>query len=283
MTAKLEYAGLEGHPRAGGGGLEDERDRAAGERARGERLGLEDRRPIEQLIQLSGAELCSGEEVARQAQQCTFPVSVRLRVLSWTLGPGNARWQELAAALAGWEWDVALLRHLPSRWALPVATALDSEFRCTPPSAGRDSLLRRLLSASPQSAERSGSDAVLARRDRVVAEWPVDRRRPTRAGIHAARLACGLWMGNLPDQDLDTDDVRALLTQARGDAVALAGPSRAGSDERDGMTDLDEVAQGGGDRLWATRDLVPVSATEVLAGGAVRGHPPLAITLERRF
>ncbi|MEO6858230.1 MAG: hypothetical protein ABI323_06540 [Solirubrobacteraceae bacterium] len=208
---------------------------------------------------------------------------MRLRVLSWTLRPGNARSQDLAAALAGWEWDVALLRHLPSQWALPVATALDSEFRCTPRSAGRDSLLRRLLSASPQRVDGSGSDAILARRDRVVAEWPVDRRRPTRTGIHAARLACGLWIGNLRDQDLGTDDVRALLTEASGDAVALAGPSRADSGEHDAMTGLDEVAQGGGDTLWATRDLVPVSGTEVLAGGAVRGHPPLAITLERRF
>jgi hypothetical protein len=42
------------------------------------------------------------------------------------------------------------------------------------------------------------------------------------------------------------------------------------------------VAGGGGDVISATPDLIPVTDVEVLAGGAVRGNPPLAVTLEHR-
>ncbi len=154
-------------------------------------------------IELGAAELGSGEEVGtrvtRQAGQCTFSGDVRLRVLSWSLGHATARWQDLAAALSGWEWDVALLRHLPPRWPVPVATALDAEFRCAPRPGGGGSMLSRLLAVrrDAEAGARVGTAVILARRDRLVAQWPADPRHSPRVGAHAARLACGIWVGNL--------------------------------------------------------------------------------------
>ncbi|HEY2006001.1 MAG TPA: hypothetical protein VGG87_06100 [Solirubrobacteraceae bacterium] len=220
---------------------------------------------------------------------------LRLRVLSWNLGPENARWQDLAAVLSGWDWDVAALRGLPPRWPLPLSKSLDAEFRYAPADREDASWLRRLVSGGPVPLVRSPAgpvDAIMARRDRIVSEWPADDRRLRQAGVHVARLACGIWVGNR--QGTGDDLVGELAAAIGSEALALAGPRGAtGIDALVGLAgaesptespglSLIEVASGGEDVISATPDLIPVTDAEVLAGGAVRGNPPLAVTLEHR-
>ena len=71
VAAQLDDAGLERRARTGRGVLEDERDGAAAQDVGRVRLGLELERAVEQRGQLARRQLGSGEEVARQAAQCT--------------------------------------------------------------------------------------------------------------------------------------------------------------------------------------------------------------------
>lgn len=242
---------------------------------------------MKQRGKLAAAEFGSGEEVARQARECTLsPELLRLRVLSWRLSPGHARWPELAALLGGWEWDVAALRGLPRRWPAPLARALDAEFRCAPAHADGNwggSWLRRLLSSErlPAGPATTAGDAIVARRDRIASEWPPAARRAPRTGLHMARLACGIWVGNQhggepgqPDRELSTvigDDEALVVTGARA-GMTIDLPGRP----------LAVVADDGEDAIWATTDLVPVAPAKVLAGGAAGGRPPFAVTLKQR-
>jgi hypothetical protein len=214
---------------------------------------------------------------------------LRLRVLSWNLGPENARWQDLAAVLSGWEWDVAALRGLPPRWPLPVSKILDAEFRYASAGTQERSRLRRVLSWGPVPLARSRGgpvDAIMARRDRIVSEWPADDRRLRAAGVHVARLACGIWVGNQQgagDPGSPGDELAAAIGS---EALVLAGPRATTAVDRPAEASLGpaliEVASGGEDAIWATADLLPVAKPEVLAGGAVSGNPPVAVTLEHR-
>src|SRR3954469_9435978 len=72
---------------------------------------------------------------------------MNLRVLSWNLYHGRAvppagrpLLDEFAAALAGWEWDVALLQEVPPWWPGPLAAAAGASARMALTS--RNSCLR---------------------------------------------------------------------------------------------------------------------------------------------
>ena len=85
VAAELVDAGLHRRARARRGVLEQQRDRAALEHARGGGLGLQLERAVEQGVQLVGAELLAGEEVARQVR--TVPSTHAL-----TPAPRCSRW-----------------------------------------------------------------------------------------------------------------------------------------------------------------------------------------------
>ena len=68
VAAQLDDAGLHRRARARRGVLEQQRDRAVLEHARGGGLGLELERAVEQAVELRGGELLAGEEVARQVR-----------------------------------------------------------------------------------------------------------------------------------------------------------------------------------------------------------------------
>ena len=60
--------------------------------------------------------------------------SVRMRVLTWNLyggravpAAGRSLQAEFAAALAGWEWDVALLQEIPPWWPPELAQVTGAE------------------------------------------------------------------------------------------------------------------------------------------------------------
>jgi hypothetical protein len=76
VAAELDDARFEGDAGARRGLLEDERDHAVLQRARGARRRLQVGGALQQGFELIGAELGAGEEVARQGredtEQCSY-------------------------------------------------------------------------------------------------------------------------------------------------------------------------------------------------------------------
>ena len=135
VAAQLVHPRLERDPRARGGLVEHERHALALERARGEPIGLELDRAVDEPLELVGRKLLAGQEMPRQ-----------IRVLSWNLyhgrdfppDPALSTWrsrllriternathaqvnrsllEEFGRVLNGFEWDVALLQEAPPRW-----------------------------------------------------------------------------------------------------------------------------------------------------------------------
>jgi endonuclease/exonuclease/phosphatase family metal-dependent hydrolase len=68
-------------------------------------------------------------------------VARAILVLTWNLFHGRAQPRagaplaaQFAAALAGWEWDVAMLQEVPPWWPEPLAGAAGAEVRWAPTS-----------------------------------------------------------------------------------------------------------------------------------------------------
>src|SRR4051794_38320870 len=133
---------------------------------------------------------------------------MRLRTLTWNLfhgrscpGAGRELRSEFAAALASWEWDVAMLQEVPPWWPPILAAELGAEQRMVLTSRNALLPLRRAVAVRRPDLIKSnggGSNAILARRDRIV-DHRARRlcRWPERRVMHAVHLACGLWIANL--------------------------------------------------------------------------------------
>src|SRR3954452_17666555 len=150
-----------------------------------------------------------------------------MRVLTWNLFHGRARppagrslEREFAAALASWEWDVALLQEVPPWW--PARLAAEHDVALT----SRNALLplRRALAERRPDLMRSGggsANAILVRGEHIAARA---RRRlrlwPERRVVHAVRLAAsGLWVANLHAQVHSQARAAADLAGAAGAVV----------------------------------------------------------------
>src|SRR5215831_12714671 len=104
---------------------------------------------------------------------------MRLRVLTWNLMHGRAQpparrdlRQEFTAALAGWDWDVALLQEVPPWWPPALAADLGAEHRMVLTSRNGLLSVRRAIATRWPDLIRSnggGANAILALRDRIVA------------------------------------------------------------------------------------------------------------------
>ncbi|HZU40348.1 MAG TPA: endonuclease/exonuclease/phosphatase family protein [Solirubrobacteraceae bacterium] len=222
-----------------------------------------------------------------------------VRVLTWNLKHGRAdpsagRYLlvEFATALAGWEWDVALLQEVPPWWPPALARAAgDDGRRCearavlTSRNAGLP--LRRALATRWPDLMKSnggGANAILVRagavsehRTRMLRRWP-ERRR-----LHAVRLEMGLWVGNLhATAHHDTwalrDDglaARTLLEWAGGAPCVLGGDFNLRALTLEGL----EYAGGHDvDHVFA-RGLVAAGPAQVLVRGQLSDHAPVAVTL----
>jgi endonuclease/exonuclease/phosphatase family metal-dependent hydrolase len=236
--------------------------------------------------------------VAWHAAQCTFRVDLVLRVLTWNLfhgrsvpGAGRDLCAEFTAALAGWEWDVALLQEVPPWWPAAFALALGCEQRSVLTSRNGLLALRRFAARRAPDLMRSGGggcNAILARSDRIVAERSVQLcRHPERRVAHGVALACGLWVTNLhatahdsgaAERDLGSA-VAATVSWARETrtAVVLGGDLNLRAVSVDGLTvvgssDVDHVLIGQG--------LSTVGEARVLERGTLSDHAPLAVGVE---
>src|SRR5437868_11722044 len=117
---------------------------------------------------------------------------------------GHDLLDEFATALAGWEWDLALLQEVPPWWPEAFVAALGGGAQYRRVLTSRNALLplRRAVAERWPDAIKSnggGANAILVRGD-VVVQHAIRRLAiwPERRWVHGARLHhAGLWVANL--------------------------------------------------------------------------------------
>jgi endonuclease/exonuclease/phosphatase family metal-dependent hydrolase len=219
---------------------------------------------------------------------------MRLRVLTWNLmhgrsvpSAGRDLQAEFADALAGWEWDVALLQEVPPWWPPMLAQRVEAEHRMVLTSRNQLLALRRAIAVRWPDAIKSnggGANAILARSDRIVAQRAVQLcRAPERRWVHGVKLSCGVWVANLHATAHNTAaawrDGRAAAAAATawaaGSPLALGGDFNLRQPEFDGLT---RVASRDVDHLFVA-GLRAQGEAQVLDRGRLSDHPPLVATL----
>jgi endonuclease/exonuclease/phosphatase family metal-dependent hydrolase len=168
-----------------------------------------------------------------------------MKILTWNLFHGRAgagRTDPVAtreaffAALAGWDWDVALLQEVPPWWPRPLAERCGASMRMVLTSRNELLALRRLAAERWPDLIKSnggGANAILARGGPIAEHRRVRLRRlPERRWMHAVRLgASGPWVGNLhaqtqprprPERDIARAGA-ALTAWAGAEAPAVLG------------------------------------------------------------
>lgn len=222
---------------------------------------------------------------------------MRLRVLTWNLMHGRARPSagrdlrpEFTAALTGWEWDVALLQEVPPWWPAPLAADLHAEYRMVLTSRNGLLAARRAIATRWPDLIKSnggGANAILARQDRIIAHnTRLLRRYPERRWLHSARLACGIWVGNLhasagdPARAAEDGELARITAQAWAgrEPLVLGGDFNQRQFELDGLV---RVAQRDVDHVFIGPGMRAVREFEVLDRGPLSDHPPLVATVER--
>ncbi len=244
-----------------------------------------------------------------------------MRVLTWNLFHGRSLPEtrrsllpEFAAALGGWDWDVALLQEVPPWWPPALARASGADWARTVLTSRNQLLgLRRavasrrpdLLKSGGGGANailvRSGAGVVMDHRRLVLTRRP--ERRVAQAvalrGGAAARLGDGeeLWIANLhatqaiPVARSRADGRKAarwLRDLAGGEACILGGDLNDRSPDLPGFT---VVASRSVDHVLVGRGLRGDDAGHTLRRARtidehtrrLSDHPPLRVTLERRL
>jgi endonuclease/exonuclease/phosphatase family metal-dependent hydrolase len=226
---------------------------------------------------------------------------VRLRALTWNLMHGRSQppagrdlLDDFAAALAGWEWDVALLQEVPPWWPEALAARLGAGAQHASVLTSRNELLplRRALAVRWPDAIKSGgggANAMLVRgaelriaehRTLLLCRWP-ERRR-----LHCVRLVGGgreLWVGNLhatvhddPAARRESEHARvAMVRWAAGAPLVLGGDFNVRGLALAGLVtaathDVDYIFVAG---------LETVGEAKVLDRGTLSDHAPVAVGL----
>lgn len=213
-----------------------------------------------------------------------------MRVLTWNLLHGRAvppagrdLFDEFARALAGWEWDVALLQEVPPWWAPALGERLRADQRLV--LSSRNALLgvRRAVAVRwPDVIKSNGGganallvrgDVILEHRTRRLCSWP------ERRWVHGVRLRdTGGCVANLHGGGTIRDAHRAAES-----ALAWAGdaPVVLGGDFNIRQLTLDgfQYAGGHGVDLVFARGLTPAGEAEVLDRGALSDHAPVRVLL----
>jgi endonuclease/exonuclease/phosphatase family metal-dependent hydrolase len=219
-----------------------------------------------------------------------------VRVLTWNLYHGRSRpaaersrLGDFAHALAGWEWDVALLQEVPPWWPPALAAAAGAEQRTRLTS--RNALLgaRRAIAVRDPDAIKAnggGANAILVR-GQGIAEHREQRLTlwPERRWAHGVRLADGTWVVNLHASTHPDDRTRADCARAGAAALAWAGgaPLVLGGDLNLRRPQLPGFAHAAGHYVdhVLVRGLAAAGPAEVLERGALSDHAPVAVALTR--
>jgi endonuclease/exonuclease/phosphatase family metal-dependent hydrolase len=228
-----------------------------------------------------------------RARECTL-AAMSLRVLTWNLLHGRAdppagRYllDEFTAALAGWEWDAALLQEVPPWWPPLLAERLGADHRLVLTSRNSALPLRRALATRwPDLIKSSGggANAILVRGDSIVCHRTLRLRRlPERRQLLGVRLASGVWLGTLHASVRDDAGARGEAATAAQAMLRFAqvGPVVLGGDFNVRSLSLDGFDYAGGydvDHLFG-HGLKPAGPAEVLDRGTLSDHAPVAVTL----
>ena len=214
-----------------------------------------------------------------------------LRVLTWNLFHGRAvppagrdLFDEFAGALAGWEWDVALLQEVPPWWPPVLAPRLDADQRSVLTSRNFALSIRRAIAVRWPDLIKSnggGANTILVRGDAIVEHrWHRLCVWPERRWVHAVRLDhAGVWMANLHGGGLLRDAERAADSLLRW---ADALPAVLGGDFNIHWPVLDGFVHAGGyeaDHVFV-RGMDPAGGgAEVLRRGRLSDHAPVRVVL----
>jgi endonuclease/exonuclease/phosphatase family metal-dependent hydrolase len=217
---------------------------------------------------------------------------MQVRVLTWNLmhgrsvpGSGRDLTAEFARALAGWQWDVALLQEVPPWWPAALSARLGCEYRMVLTSRNALLTLRRAIAVRRPDVIKAGgggANAILARRDRIVGDRAVRLcRLPERRWAHGVQLGGGVWIVNLHatagDPRAAQRDCVTALTSARSwagsDPLVFGGDLNLRGPSFDGVT---LVASRDVDHLFVA-GLEPAGSSEVLDRGTLSDHPPLVV------
>jgi endonuclease/exonuclease/phosphatase family metal-dependent hydrolase len=134
-----------------------------------------------------------------------------LRILTWNLFHGRSKPEtrrsllpEFTAAIAGWEWDIALLQEVLPWWPLELAHASGASMRMALTSRNLLPPLQRLIGERRPDLLKSGAggcNAILVR-GQAIREHRIRRLRllPERRVAHGVLLEDGTWVTNLHAQ-----------------------------------------------------------------------------------
>lgn len=213
-----------------------------------------------------------------------------VRVLTWNLlhgravpGAGRDLFDEFAAAIGGWAWDVALLQEVPPWWPAALAARLRADQRLVLTSRNALLPLRRAIAIRWPDLIKSnggGANAILVRAETIV-EHRVLRlsRLPERRWVHAVRLADGMWIGNLhaaADARQGIRAAEALLEWAGGAPAVLGGDFNVRELTLPGFT---WAGGSGPDHVYVTGGLARVGDAQVPERGGLSDHAPLLVSV----
>jgi endonuclease/exonuclease/phosphatase family metal-dependent hydrolase len=216
-----------------------------------------------------------------------------MRVLTWNLFHGRAvqargrsLHREFAAAVASWEWDVALLQEVPPWWPEDLGRACAASARSARTSRNAIAPLRWLARLQPDLVKSwgGGANAILVRGQAIAEHRAATLRlRPERRVMHAVRLG-DVWVANLhahvrPPDAARADIVRAgaALTGWAGDGPALLGGDFNVKDPV--VAGLRDAGGHGIDRLLV-RGFEPVGR-ELPDGRGLSDHKPVLLEVRR--
>jgi endonuclease/exonuclease/phosphatase family metal-dependent hydrolase len=211
-------------------------------------------------------------------------------VLTWNLfhgralpPAGRALAAEFTAALASWEWDVALLQEVPPWWPPLLARACGATSAAALTSRNELPALRRAVAVRAPDIVKSGgggANAILARgetiaehREHVLRWWP------ERRVVHAVRLAGGAWVANLHAQVHSEAHAQADVTRAAAMARSWAGgaPVILGGDMNTRTPVAGGFTSAGGRKVdhVLVRGLHAVVPARTLPHGRLSDHAPV--------
>jgi endonuclease/exonuclease/phosphatase (EEP) superfamily protein YafD len=219
-----------------------------------------------------------------------------VRVLTWNVFHGRADppagrdlFEDFAALIAGWDWDVALLQEVPPWWPRRLAERARASMRMNVTGRVLLPAAQRALADRWPDVMKSwggGSNAILVRGARI-AEHRECRLRwwPERRWMHAVRVEDGTWLANIhsqtqprerPERDL-ARAARALDAWTQGAPIVFGGDFNLRDPAVPGMTRIggrwvDHVFARGYERTGGER----------LEAGPLSDHAPLLYGLSRR-
>ena len=200
---------------------------------------------------------------------------------------GRSRLDDFAHALAGWEWDVALLQEVPPWWPPELAAAAGAQHRAQLTSRNWLLPLRRLISDRNPDILKSnggGANAILVRGGIDEHRAERLRRRPEARWVHGVRLPDVGWVVNVHSQNhpeqaarADTDRAVAIARRWAGGApLVFGGDVNLRHPELPGLV---RVAGNHVDHLFTDGRPAAAATGDVLERGPLSDHAPVAVTL----